>query len=215
MDKLFDLNNPVMQFLDKVGKLMLLNLIFLTCSLPVVTIGAALTAMHKVTQGMALNQDPYIAKTFFRAFCENFKKATVVWMVVLAFAAAVCLSYFVTISYLGGGTAQICQYLLLAAAVVILSITSYLFPLIARYENDIKTQLLNASILAIGRLPRTILITACSAVPFAMLFCSVGFLAKTAILWVLIGFSLLSYLTSTLLIPVFRTYESMENCQQN
>ena len=43
---LFDLDNPLMRFLSKVADLLVLNLLFLVCSIPVFTIGASMTAMY-------------------------------------------------------------------------------------------------------------------------------------------------------------------------
>ena len=48
MGKLFNIDSPVMRFLGKVADLMILNLVTLLCCIPVVTIGASLTAMHYV-----------------------------------------------------------------------------------------------------------------------------------------------------------------------
>ena len=48
MSKIFDLDSPFMRVLNRVADLMILNLVTLICCLPVVTIGASLTAMHYV-----------------------------------------------------------------------------------------------------------------------------------------------------------------------
>jgi len=42
----FSINSPVIQFLAKVGDLIILNILTLILSLPIVTIGAATTALH-------------------------------------------------------------------------------------------------------------------------------------------------------------------------
>jgi hypothetical protein len=41
--------NPVIAFLNKMADLILLNLIFLLCCIPVVTIGPAITALYAVS----------------------------------------------------------------------------------------------------------------------------------------------------------------------
>ena len=46
MGRIFDMDSPVMRFLGRLADLMILNLVTLLCCLPVVTIGASLTAMH-------------------------------------------------------------------------------------------------------------------------------------------------------------------------
>ena len=46
MGKFFDMDSPFMQFLNRVGDLMILNIIIVLCCIPVITIGPAYTAMH-------------------------------------------------------------------------------------------------------------------------------------------------------------------------
>ena len=65
--------------MDFIGKLLLLNLLTLSCCLPVVTMGAAIAANYKVTQNLVLKIDGSLVKTYFRAFRTNFIQATWVW----------------------------------------------------------------------------------------------------------------------------------------
>ena len=75
MHNLFNYENPFIQFLVRVGDLMILNLLFILCSLPAVTLGASLTALHRVTQNMLFEQEEPLLKAFFRAFRQNFKQS--------------------------------------------------------------------------------------------------------------------------------------------
>ena len=83
MNRLFDLDNPVMRFLGKLFDLMYLNLLFLLCSIPIVTIGASLTAMYSVALKMVKNEETYIGKDFFKSFRMNFKQGTIIWILFL------------------------------------------------------------------------------------------------------------------------------------
>ena len=51
--KLFDHDGPLMRALTYLGNLILLNLVFLLCCLPVVTAGAACAALYTVTANFA------------------------------------------------------------------------------------------------------------------------------------------------------------------
>lgn len=66
MKNLFSLENPVMQFLSRVGEMMIANVLFLVCSLPIVTGGAALTALNRGMQNIAFGEDTGVVKPFFR-----------------------------------------------------------------------------------------------------------------------------------------------------
>ena len=64
--------NPVIAFLNKMADLILLNLIFLLCCIPVVTIGPAITALYAVSLRSVRYGDGYVIQTFFRSFKQNF-----------------------------------------------------------------------------------------------------------------------------------------------
>ena len=66
MDKLFNMDNKFFTVMGHVADLMILNIVFLICCLPVVTIGASLTALHYVTLKMARNEESYIVRSFFK-----------------------------------------------------------------------------------------------------------------------------------------------------
>ena len=70
-ESLFNLDNPFIQFLARVGDMILANFLFIICSLPVVTIGAALTGLNKVTQEIAMDNSPSLLRSFFGAFKEK------------------------------------------------------------------------------------------------------------------------------------------------
>ena len=83
MGRFFNIDSPIMHFLGRVADLMILNLVTLICCLPVVTIGASLTAMHYVLLKMVRNRESYIVRSFFKSFKANFKQATIIWMIIL------------------------------------------------------------------------------------------------------------------------------------
>ena len=80
MKNLFNLDNPFVQFLSRVGDLIIVNTLFLLCCVPVVTVGASAAALHKVSQAIILDEDNGTIKTFFRGFRENFRQATALWL---------------------------------------------------------------------------------------------------------------------------------------
>ena len=53
MDRLFNMDNKFFTVMGRVADLIMLNVVFLICCLPIVTIGASLTALHYVTLKMA------------------------------------------------------------------------------------------------------------------------------------------------------------------
>ena len=78
MRRLFDLDSPLMRFLSGAADLAALNLLWLACCLPVVTIGPSCTALYYVARRIARREAPPVAKTFFRAFRANFRQSLLV-----------------------------------------------------------------------------------------------------------------------------------------
>ena len=62
--KIFDLDSPLMQFLNKMADLLWLNILTFICCIPIVTIGASLTAMHYMALKMVGNEECYITRGF-------------------------------------------------------------------------------------------------------------------------------------------------------
>jgi len=84
MGKLFNLDSPVFSFLNKAADLIWLNILTFICCIPVVTIGASMTALNYVVLKMVRNEEGYITRSYFKSFKQNFKQATVIWLIVLA-----------------------------------------------------------------------------------------------------------------------------------
>ena len=84
---IFEEGSPFQGFLNKMTDLLILNLVTLLLCLPVITAGAALTAMHYVLLKMVRGEEGYIVKSFFRAFKREFRQATVMWIIFMALAA--------------------------------------------------------------------------------------------------------------------------------
>ena len=79
---LFDVKNPVFQAIYTVGKIAMLNFMWLICSLPVFTMGASTTAL--IYACMKLHRrEGYIWSNFFTSFKENFKQSTVLFLLFL------------------------------------------------------------------------------------------------------------------------------------
>ena len=80
---LFNYDNPVWRYIGKFGDLILLNVLWIVCSIPIFTIGASTTAVYYVTLKLVRDEDGYTFRSYFRSFKENFKQATAIWLLLL------------------------------------------------------------------------------------------------------------------------------------
>lgn len=84
MKKLFDADGKLMSLIGKVGDHFLLSLLWLVCSLPVITAGAAGAAMCQVSFQILEGQECRLVPDYFAAMKRHFKTATKLWLAVLA-----------------------------------------------------------------------------------------------------------------------------------
>ena len=78
MSGFLDFSNGVFRGIMTIGKIWWLNILWLLCSLPIVTIGASTTAL--IYACMKLHKDEgYPTSNFFHSFKENFTQATALW----------------------------------------------------------------------------------------------------------------------------------------
>ena len=207
MKRLFDLDNPVMRALGKLYDLMIANVLFLVCSLPVLTFGASLAAMTKVTQDIVRETGSGTARTFFRAFRSNFRQATVLWLILAAFFVCTVCNLVLIDTYLTGTAAQVMRVALIMFAVVVVAVACYMFPLLVRYENTLLAHCRNALILTGAKLPRTVCLVVLTLLPAALAYFSLASFLRISLLFSVIGFAGLNYLCSLLLRPVMAQLE--------
>lgn len=213
MKDLFSLEGPLLSALSRAADLVAANVLFLLCSIPIVTIGASAAALSKVTQDMAMNGEGKVARIFFAAFKENFAQATVCWLVMLAVIAGLTLDFLLIDGHYTGVMQTAMLVVWAAIWVLLICVGCYLFPLLTRYQNSLKAHFNNALLLAVGKLPRTLAMLALHGLGPVIFFVNPELFAKILIFWVAAGFSAVSYLDSLLLRPVFRELERQEETE--
>ena len=207
MAKTLMTENPVMIFMEKVFNMMLANILFLICSIPVITIGASLTGMIQVVQDQIYNEEQPVIRRFFEAFRENFKQATAAFLMLAVFLVGMTCNALLVLTYLRGWVAQILYILLAVLTAVVLCIMSYLFPMLVRYRNSLRDHLNNSLILSVVKLPRTLLMLFLNLLFFLIPFFSFKIFLATLVFWLIIGFAFIAYSDTRILVPVFKQME--------
>ena len=75
---------------EKLTYIMALGLLFILCSVPVITIGASATALNKAMKLYVRYGEKRIFQAFFGAFIKFFKPATLVWLLNLIIILILC-----------------------------------------------------------------------------------------------------------------------------
>lgn len=215
MKNFFSLDNPLVQLLSRACDLMITNLLFLFSCIPVFTVGAAICGMTKVCQAIVTGDERGIWHLYWTGFKNSFKQATIVWLCVLVVAASLGCYWLLITNVFTGVLSTVLLVVMIFLAVIALGLVVYLFPLIARYENNLREHVRNAGILAITRLLLTPLLIIFTAVPFILPLISLEAFLRTMIFWVVIGFAFLCYMANLLLRPIYKVLESPSMQQNN
>lgn len=205
MSRFFDMNNPFFQFLGRVADLMILNIIFLITCIPIVTIGAAWTSLYYVTLKMVRNEESYIVRSYFKSFKENFKQATVMWLIVLVLLVLLFFDYRI-ISVMETSLNQVIQVGLTAVGLVLAMMLSYLFPLLSKFYNSIKHTFTNALLMSIRHLPQTIIMIVITVAAVVVTFLTNWTFVYGTLVWLMCGFATIALANSWFLVKIFDKY---------
>ena len=158
LQNLFNYDNPVWRFIGKFGDLIVLNILWIITSIPIVTIGASTTAMYYVTLKLVRDEDGYTIRSYFRSFKENFKQATVIWliMLVVGFLLGFDLYFFIKMQTESSNFRNIMITIFASMTLIYTCILVYVFPLQSRFYNPVKRTLFNAFFMSIRHILQTI-----------------------------------------------------------
>ena len=191
----FNENNLIFVALNKIGDIILANLLFILCSIPLVTIGPSLTALYHCMLRTVKGNNNGTVKTFFRAFRQSFRQSLIVWLGLVVVGLLLFLDT---------------RFLLQTGSVVILAL--YIFPVIAAFTNTLRNLLKNAFLFAFMHFPSTLTIAVISILPMYMTYHDLKLLPLYACCWFFFGFGLTAYINSFFFYRMFRPYlETSEN----
>ena len=198
MHNILNPEGSVMSFITKITYSAYLNLLWLVCCLPIVTIGASTTALFYVTLKVARNEEGSLTKAFFHSFKENFRQGTIIWLILLTVGIVLGVDGYIFYHMRFENafwTVATAVFLIAAAAYAI--ILMYIFPLLARFDNTIRTMFKNAIMLGMRFLLCTVVM---AVIYFAMVFVIINIFTPMIIFGEGLCALLCSYLLSNILL---------------
>lgn len=207
MNGFFNPNSKFSLFMSRVFDMIILNLIFIVMCLPIVTIGPNITAMYYVTLKLAKGEDTYIWKPYWKSFRQNFKQGTIIGLIVLAIGLLLIGDiYFLKFLNFSPSVISTLRYVFIALMVVFLFFASYVFPLLAKFDNTIKRTMLNALLMSIRHIPYTLLLILVLAVPVLVFLLFPQIASYVLIFMIMLGFSTIIFVNSCIMVKVFANY---------
>lgn len=150
-----NLDSGIMRFLARITELVILQILFLLTSLPIVTIGAGLSALFAVSRKLHRDSVTSVVRTYFEAFKGNLKKGTVIWLILAAVAGLL----YVDLSYYTAQGSTVILYVSYFLTGMAYFIFLYIFPILAWFENSLLSYFKNSLIMACAHLATTMIVT--------------------------------------------------------
>lgn len=203
---------PLASILNRLIDLILLNVLWFLCSLPIFTIGASTCAVYKVTLHYALHEEPAIVRTFFKTFRMYFKKATALFFIFFAVGLFLALDLWSAIHW-NIGIRFLLIVLILSACYFYLAVLSHIFPVLIYFNTNIKDSIRKAFFLSMKNGIFTIFIMIMNILPLLAIIVFPNYFGQILFFYFILGFTVIASLNSLHLIRLFdpdRTKEADE-----
>ena len=211
---IFSYESKISQSLIKLCYSCWLNILWVVCSIPVFTMGAATTALYDVSLKIVRDEETSLTRQFFKSFRSNFRQATVLWMILFGIGLLLVGDGWVLWHLRASSTGAVAiMWTLLLAVLIVASIAYvivllYVFPVVASVSNTNRAMLKNSFLIGIHYLFATILVF---AIHFAMFYVVVAVFTPMAIF----GEGLVTLLSAWLLNNVLRAVSYNPNDAQD
>lgn len=210
MNNIFNLNSPVMQFLGKVFDLMILNLLWLICCIPIITIGPATTAMYYVAMKIADDEYSEVLRPFFHSFKQNFFQGIILELIFIVSGLLLFFDYRFCLLF-DGTTEKIMIGAFIFFGVVYLVLVSYTYPLLSQYANTIGGTIKNALVLAMSKVITALEISLLNLAPILSLFLFPEVIGWIVPLLIFLAPAFIALLNSMLFKKVLANFIKMQN----
>lgn len=195
-------DGPLANVLNRLIDLILLNVLWLVCSLPLFTLGASTCAVYDVAMRYALHEDPPVTRTFFYAFRKNFKKATALFLIFLGAGMFLALDLWSAIQW----DVQI-KFLpivvILSVSYFYLAVLSHVFPVLAYFDTCVRESIKKAFFLSMGNGIFTVFVMLMNLLPMLFIFLFPSHFGQVLFLYLAVGFSVTALLNSMHLVRLF------------
>ena len=206
MGRFFSAENPVMGFLSSVVDLIILELVWFVCCIPVFTVGAATSAFYYAANKVIRKKKGILLQEYWHAFKDGAKNASVIWLVVLTVELVCAYGMLCTLPALASGSlVGFSSLLFLLVAVFTFFYFMTAEAVTARFRNKASATLKNALVIMFAN-PQIMIFQLLMTVFMAVAF---TFLTVSAVFIPMIYIMVLTYILE----PVFFRYMTPEEQQ--
>lgn len=202
MKKLFGSDSILIRFGTLLTSLIELNILWLLCCLPIVTAGAATTAVYYTLYRILSEEDDAVFRPFFHAFRQNFKQSTLLWIPLLVTGAVLLLDWaYLVANY--PGQFHVLWITFGVIFLIFIVIATHAFAILGRFDAPIKRVVENSFLLVLMNFFRSVAVIILSIAPILVLMFLPDFVINTLPLWAFIVFGLVFFVNAKLFLQSF------------
>ena len=203
---MFRYDSPFMRLMTLFANLVILNLLWLLCCLPVITAGAATASAYYVVFRWLTKEDDAVIKPFFKAFRQNFRPVTPIFVLNALVGAAMAAE----IVYLSADSSALLRIIFAVIFFIFAAFTSWLYPIAGRYDSPMRQVMLNSITLTLRHPLTSLAVSLLNLLPVILFLFFEPLFWQSSILWIFIGFAAVALLNGYQLLRVFCRYDSPE-----
>ena len=211
MEARFSGESKPAKILARCFDVVLVNLIFVICCLPVITIGPACTALYYTCYKIFHKKESSVMKAYFHSFRENFKIAFGIWMGYVLLVVLIGVTAVTALLYVKGIIGAMMGGFCVASMAFILAAGVYLFPVLSRFTFQTKDLIRTSLVLMVTHGAATVSMTLILVLFFVLVV--VGFPIEPLVL--LVAPALFSFWISKTMEPVLAAYMPAEDEQSD
>ena len=196
MRNIFDLDGPFNKYGGMLADTVIVSVMWLLFSIPLITIGAATTAMFFVTTRRIANREGYITSDFWQAFKDNFIKSTVIWLIIVFLYLILIFNIF-NMEAVGDFGAWLLPAQLIMMLIIAL-MCMFIFPMCARFQMGILQVIKSSFFMAIRHLFTSLVCL--------LLFVGLAIIVIQMPLMLFFAAGIFGMLSSVMIMKVFKKY---------
>lgn len=208
MNELFHPDSPVMEALEKLGKILILNIFWLIGCIPIITIGVSTVSLYRCMMVYRQKKDVEVIKEFWGSYRREFVQST---KLTLILSLVICLLavdvYIIAFSKL---VTFVPLWVLMGILIIlVLNAMGYVFPLQAQFDNTTLGVLKNACLMSVTHIWTSIAVTLINSLPLITALLLPSFFYKSALIWTLLAEGTIAYINVGLLQKVFGKFANL------
>jgi len=134
---LFGPDSGFMRVLNMISDIVLISMLWLLCSLPVVTVGASTTAAYYTIMKVVHKKTGYISREFFKSFKLNFKDSLIITIIYEALMALLIFNIYTMYQAMGAEEPSSTTFYLLftycVLFLILIAVMIYTYPTLSRF----------------------------------------------------------------------------------